>query len=174
VVEFRKRIKVAIRQISEGDAEKFLFLMRQLEEETKFMMCEPGERKTTLEEQAKRIRDILSSDSQTILVAEDDATLVGFVGAFGFNVRRRRHCLHVVIGTLQTYSGLGIGTMLMEALEHWARENNIRRLELTVITRNEPALALYRKMGFEIEGTKKASLLVDSELVDEFYMAKLL
>ena len=32
---------------------------------------------------------------------------------------------------------------------------------------------LYEKNGFEIEGIKKKSMLVDGVYVDEFYMAKL-
>ena len=36
---------------------------------------------------------------------------------------------------------------------------NVIRLELTVYTDNERAIALYRKFGFEIEGTHKAYAL---------------
>jgi RimJ/RimL family protein N-acetyltransferase len=39
---------------------------------------------------------------------------------------------------------------------------------------NEAALALYKKMGFEIEGRKKHSLLINGTYVDEYCMAKLL
>jgi RimJ/RimL family protein N-acetyltransferase len=37
---------------------------------------------------------------------------------------------------------------------------------------NERAIALYKKMGFEIEGTKKRSMRIDGQYVDEYYMAK--
>jgi RimJ/RimL family protein N-acetyltransferase len=39
---------------------------------------------------------------------------------------------------------------------------------------NERAIRLYKKMGFEIEGTKKHSLLISGSYVDEYYMAKLI
>jgi ribosomal protein S18 acetylase RimI-like enzyme len=39
---------------------------------------------------------------------------------------------------------------------------------------NELAVGLYRKMGYVVEGTRHAALLVDNHLVDEFWMAKLL
>lgn len=54
---------VSIRQISETDADNFLGLMRQLDEETKFMMYEPRERQTTVEEQTKPVRP----DKQTLV-----------------------------------------------------------------------------------------------------------
>jgi RimJ/RimL family protein N-acetyltransferase len=59
-------------------------------------------------------------------------------------------------------------------LEEWANIQNIHRLELTVMTHNIAGIALYKKMGFEIEGIKRDSLLIDGKYVDEFYMSKLL
>jgi RimJ/RimL family protein N-acetyltransferase len=50
----------------------------------------------------------------------------------------------------------------------------IQRLELTVRVDNAAAIHLYQRMGYEIEGTKRRSLLVDGEFVDELYMARLL
>lgn len=51
--------------------------------------------------------------------------------------------------------------------------NGIVRLELSVMTHNQAALALYIKNGFEIEGTKRKSLIIDGEWVDEYYMSKI-
>jgi len=45
---------------------------------------------------------------------------------------------------------------------------------LTVVTQNKAGLSLYKKMGFEIEGTKRDSLFIDGKYVDEYYMSKLL
>ena len=44
---------------------------------------------------------------------------------------------------------------MFEALEEWANQKSIHRLELTVITYNTAGIALYKKMGFEIEGKKR-------------------
>jgi RimJ/RimL family protein N-acetyltransferase len=38
---------------------------------------------------------------------------------------------------------------------------------------NERALALYRRCGFEVEGTRRHSLLVDGRYVDELLLANL-
>jgi len=50
----------------------------------------------------------------------------------------------------------------------------MHRLDLTVMVHNEAALALYRKIGFEIEGRKKHSLFINDSYADEYWMAKLL
>ena len=65
-------------------------------------------------------------------------------------------------------------TELFQELHKWAQSQNLHRLELTVKNDNEAGLALYKKMGFEIEGTKRHSLKVNDRFIDEFYMSKLL
>jgi RimJ/RimL family protein N-acetyltransferase len=166
---------IAIREIREGDAEKFLALCHQLDQETQFMLLEPGERVITVEKQRKRIKGILSRDNQTILVAEDQGgQLVGHLTAFGGIYNRNRHTVDLVIGILQGFTGQGIGTQMFTQVEEWARTHAIHRLELTVMVHNERALKLYQKIGFEIEGLKKHHLRVNDKYVDEYEMAKLL
>lgn len=56
----------------------------------------------------------------------------------------------------------------------WARNNDVKRLELTVMQDNIVAQHLYEKNGFVIEGTRKEALLVDGQYVNEYYMSKIL
>ena len=50
---------------------------------------------------------------------------------------------------------------------------NVIRLELTVYTDNQRAIALYRKFGFETEGTHKAYALRAGRYVDALAMARI-
>ncbi len=163
-----------IRAVRESDAEQFLLLSKLLDEETQFMMLEPGERTTTVEEQAQRIRNVLSQDNQMIFVVEHEGQLVGFLAALGGNYRRNHDCAYIVIGIRQDFAGQGIGKELFEALEKWAVDHKLHRLELTVMPHNERAIHLYQKMGFKTEGTKKDSLFVNGRYVDEYYLARIL
>jgi len=163
-----------IREIKVSDAESLVQLIRQVEEESEFMLMEAGERQITTEQQRTRIENMEKSENSTIFVAEKDNNLTGYLFAIGGTARRTKHSVYIVIGILKDYRGQGIGTKLFARLEEWAREQSLRRLELTTVTRNEPGVALYKKMGFEIEGTKKDSLFIDGEFVDEYYMSKLL
>lgn len=54
-------------------------------------------------------------------------------------------------------------------LDIWAIENNITRLELSVICSNTIAKHLYEKNGFKVEGIKKNAMIIDGKYVDEFY-----
>jgi len=163
-----------IRAIRESDSGQFLLLSKALDEETQFMMLEPGERTTTIEEQTQRIRTVLSQDNQMIFVVEHENQLVGFLAALGGNYRRNHHCAHIVIGIRQNFAGQGIGKRLFKVLEKWGTDHKIHRLELTVMAHNERALHLYQKMGFKTEGIKQDSLLVNGKYVDEYYMARIL
>jgi len=165
---------ISIRKIRETDSESFLRLCKKLDEETQFMMLESGERKISIEEQTKTIKQILQRNNQMIFIAESETELVGYVSAFGGDFKRNRHCAHIIIGILQAFGSQGIGKKLFSELEQWAKQIGIHRLELTVMYHNERAINLYKKMGFEIECIKKDSLLVNEKYVDEFYMAKLL
>ncbi|RME41865.1 MAG: GNAT family N-acetyltransferase, partial [Caldilineae bacterium] len=66
-----------------------------------------------------------------------------------------------------------VGSQLMAAAidlaDNWL---NLRRLELTVYTDNEPAIRLYRKFGFEVEGTHRAYAFRDGVYVDTLAMAR--
>jgi putative acetyltransferase len=68
----------------------------------------------------------------------------------------------------------GVGTALMAAMCDYAdRWAGVLRLELTVYADNVPAIALYRKFGFAVEGTHRAYAIRDGKYVDALCMARL-
>jgi RimJ/RimL family protein N-acetyltransferase len=165
---------IVIREIQEDDAEAYLALCNRLDEETNFRMYEPGERRTSTEQQRRMIRDVLAWDNSTILIAEQDGALVGCLEAYGGKFHRDWHNVYIAVGVLQACTGKGVGTQLFIELERWALEREVHRLELTVMVDNQRAIALYQKMGFETEGRKRHALRVDGVFVDEYLMARLL
>jgi RimJ/RimL family protein N-acetyltransferase len=166
--------EIHIREISVADAAGFLGLCQRLDNETTFMLLEPGERKTTLRQQEQRIQSILGRGNQNILVAVDGKMLVGYIAGLGGNYRRNQHKAEVVVGVLEAYSGQGLGAQLFERLEDWARQQKIHKLELSVMAHNQRAIRLYKKMGFMVEGVSADSLRVDGSYVDELDMAKII
>ncbi len=165
---------IKVRHIKSDDAEKYMKLYSKLDEETIFRLYEPNERNISLSEQIKEIENLINNDDSTIIVAEESGELVGYLGAFGRSQNRVKHIVTIGIAILQSHVGKGIGTMLFKELEAWAKKHNKHRLELTVMENNPGAYALYRKMGFEVEGVKKDSLLVNGEYINDIYMSKLI
>lgn len=163
-----------IRQIKIEDAEKLINLIKEVEATSDFMLMEPGERKTTPEQQSKQLERIAQQTNATILVAEKDDRLVGYMYVLGGNAQKTKHSAYIVIGILNDCRGQGVGTALFRHAEEWARSKHITRLELTAVTENAAGVALYKKSGFEIEGVKRNSLKINGNFVDEYYMSKLL
>lgn len=163
-----------IRKAGIADAARLVELFQRLDEETDFMLLEPRERVITVEQQADRLKMFDNSPADVMFVAEADGIIAGFVVGTGGTVNRNRHSLHLVVGVRRTYWGRGIAKGLMHTLESWAKDQNFRRLELTVMAHNARAIALYEKCGFEREGLRRDALRVDGRYVNEIYMSKLI
>lgn len=162
-----------IRPIELEDAESFLQLSKRIDE-SNFMLYEPGEKKRTIEQQKEIIEGIFSKKKSMIFVAETDDRLVGFIEVLGSSLKRIKHSAYLVLGVLEEYQGKGIATQLFNRVFEWAMENEITRLELTVIKDNDKAFNLYRKKGFVLEGEKVHSLMINGKPVNEYYLYKLL
>jgi len=109
-----------------------------------------------------------------LLVAEVDREVVANCGLHAASRSpRRRHAGTIGMAVRDDWQGRGVGTALMSAVvdlaDNWL---GYSRLELTAYTDNAAALALYRKFGFEIEGTARRYALRDGMLVDAYMMAR--
>ncbi|OCX71047.1 GNAT family N-acetyltransferase [Acidithiobacillus thiooxidans] len=166
--------EVIIRKVKVEDAQSVLSLMYKLDRESKFMLLEPEERTTTLEQQIQIIQSYKDSQNKVMYVLTNDDKALGFVDGIGNTANRNKHCMSLVIGLVQAISGQGFGKKLLNNLEGWAIPHGYSRLELTVMQHNERAKRLYESCGFKVEGLKRNSLVIDGKYVDELYMAKLL
>jgi len=162
-----------IRALKKTDSKEYLALMLRLDEESEFMMYEPGERKTTAEQMECKIESLDSSEG-IILGAFDSGNLVGFVSLGRGFANRIKHIGYIVIGIVLEASGKGLGTMLLNSIERWASEHSIKKLELSVMVHNEKAHNLYLKSGFVDEGVKRKSIHINGKFYDEYYMGKVI
>ncbi|WP_091065193.1 GNAT family N-acetyltransferase [Paenibacillus sp. NFR01] len=165
---------ITLRRLIPADAAELLTLQHRLDDETSFMLLEPGERQSGLQQVQDMIQGFERADNSILIGAEADGKLAGYLSLRGGSVKRNRHSAYLVIGILQEFQGIGVGAALFQEMENWAKGAGLIRLELTVMTHNTKALALYAKCGFEIEGTKRKSLRIGEAWVDEYYMSKIL
>jgi RimJ/RimL family protein N-acetyltransferase len=164
---------IIIRSIEKKDMNTYFEMQKELDQETKFMMYEPGERQMS-EDRFLRKVDELATSGSCLLVALDGDKVVGVMGANRGEMRRIKHCAYIFTGILSEYRHQGIGKRFFIEIESWAKSIGVTRLELSVMCHNENAIKLYQNSGFEIEGKKLRAMKVDGEYVDEYYMAKLL
>ena len=160
-----------IRDAVEDDAAEFLALRRRLFAETAFMLWEPAEFNATIEDEQQYIRRLSNRRNSRLLVAASESSLVGFIAAIGGERNRQRHSALLVLGVARDSWSRGIGSRMLGEIVAWAPSVGLRRLELTVHTTKDRAIALYRRHGFDVEGTRRSSLLVEGRYVDEYLMS---
>lgn len=86
---------------------------------------------------------------------------------------RLRHRCSVDITLYRSFWGLGIGSVLLGELLGAAKAAGYEQAELEVVSANAPALALYRKLGFETVGTIPRALKYrDGSYADFLFMVK--
>lgn len=122
------------------------------------------------------VRDLLTRNAEGIygLVAIIDGEVVGMITLQAFSRPRINHTGEIGMMVRDDWQGKGVGTSMMRAIIDLAdRWLNLGRIELKVYTDNEPAIALYRKFGFEIEGTLRKHAFRDGEFVDSYVMARI-
>ena len=166
----------------ESDAKAFVELFAVLDDESEFMLYEPGERRLDVRAMRERIVHGRRSGREILIVAAREGgrrgdatpTLDGFVGAFRPSYYRGGHSLNLVLGVRDAASGRGLGTRLLVALESDARTLGIRRLGLGVLATNARAIALYERAGFTREGCRRDAVRLRAGYVDELFMGKLL
>jgi putative acetyltransferase len=108
------------------------------------------------------------------LVAVIDGRVVGDLGLHLEQNPRRRDCAWLGMAIHDDFQGRGVGSALMMAIvdlaDNWL---GVRRIELTVYTDNVPAIHLYEKFGFVVEGTGRQFARRAGKYVDAHYMARL-
>ena len=166
---------VTIRLATPKDAPAIIALQRQIADETSFMLLEPHEVPAKHKGLAAHLKDIETRTNTAWFVAETSGSaIVGYIGVDGGRLARNAASGRVFIGVVRKHWGRGVGRALFETIEDWARGQGMRRLDLTVQVHNERGRALYEKLGYEVEGTMRESLVVDGGPVDELLMSKLL
>ncbi len=107
-----------------------------------------------------------------VFVAErDDGKLVGRLSVGRDPHPASSHVADVGLMVAIDARRQGVGSALLRAAADWARETDVRKLELHVVPWNEAAIALYEAFGFEREGYRKEHYRRGGEYVDAILMA---
>ena len=122
----------------------------------------------------KKIENTPDDLISLVACVDDEQLVVGSI-TVGTNKRaRRKHVGMIGMGVRDDWHGKGIGTALMQAAVDLADKwLNLTRLELQVFVDNPAAIHIYKKFGFEIEGTMRQFVFRDGEYVDAYMMGRL-
>lgn len=139
-----------------GDASAILRLMSQTSEETSYMSRYADEIKISIHHEQDFLSSLLRSQKDLMICAVVDGKIIANAGINPIALYERyAHRATFGISICKAYWGLGIGSQLLSAIIRGAREMGYEQLELEVVSENERGVALYKKFGFEIYGTRE-------------------
>lgn len=106
-------------------------------------------------------------------VALDGKQVIGWCDIFPNERESFAHVGRLGMGLLPQYRGQGIGRRLAEKTIARAKRIGLERIELDVYASNKPAIALYKSLGFALEGVKRKGRRLDGIYDDVLVMGLL-
>ena len=168
--------ELLIREAEPDDAAELVTFLNRVSLETDFTSLDREGILLTDTEMELFLDKQAHSENQITLLALLNDEIAGLVNITADQRKRVRHIgdLFIVIG--QKYWNNGLGSLLLEEVVEWAQASGIlRRLQLTVQTRNQAAVHLYQKHGFVIEGRQeRGAHIEEGEFIDVYLMGRLI
>ncbi|HGH7180209.1 TPA: N-acetyltransferase family protein [Bacillus luti] len=150
-----------IRLAKEVDAESIMEIRKEIilsESTTKFFIVSPNQLQNDIDTEREKIRKS-NEKGNLYIVYEVDSKVVGFLLFNRYELERLRHAGTMGMGIREAYCNQGIGTKLIEFLISWAKEQNgLEKICLGVVSINDRAIKVYKRMGFVEEGRQRKQI----------------
>ncbi len=162
---------IIIREAYKVDAMKIVKYIDKISSESDNLTFGKGEFGINYEQEEMYIENILRQNNSLFIIAEDNGKIVGNLTFIGGKRPRIAHVGEFGVSVIKDYWGNGLGTELINYLIEWSKETNIiRKINLRVRTENNPAINLYKKMGFLVEGKITREMIIEGKFVDTLHM----
>ena len=158
------RVRVATRR----DARVWRALQQGIYDEGSFFVGDGPASEVSL---AARLQ-FTPRDRAAVWLAERGGLPVGWCEASRLQAERLEHVALVTVAVVSGHRRSGVGRALMREAEGWARGLGLRKIALHVRGGNVGAIALYRALGFEVEGVERAQVRHGGGFEDNLIMAK--
>lgn len=146
-----------IREARARDALELVDLRRRVVAEGRWFISDPDELDVSVDDMIQTAALLAGSDRGTLLVARDGGRVVGFLSLRAPPFRRMAHVVKLEIAVDPSVRGRGIGrSLLLEGIGWAGRSSVVRKIGLSVFADNTRAIGLYRSLGFQQEGHRRA------------------
>ncbi|MCE5038737.1 GNAT family N-acetyltransferase [Staphylococcus auricularis] len=163
-----------IREISIKDVDEFVSLASKIYDESDYMVYNQGEYAPSKTDAIDHLEYFITSPANAIFVAEHNGELVGYTIVTTESLERTKHEAKVTLGVIRHYRERGLGRALINSVEAWCTNHQIRRIEVSVVPENTTAVDMFKDAGFKIEGELRDKLYIDDRYYNKYVMAKLL
>ncbi|MBX5327751.1 MAG: GNAT family N-acetyltransferase [Candidatus Bathyarchaeota archaeon] len=146
----KKKEPVTIREAEEADALEIKSVVNSVAAEKYYIIPEDSR-----EDWRETIKEIKKRKG-LIIIAQVKDKIVGMAYLVRGKFEKNKHVTSLGITILKNYRRMGIGTAMMNHLLEWSqKQEGLEKITLEVFSTNKPAINLYHKLGFKIEGVKK-------------------
>lgn len=167
-------MEVFVRPAERQDAINLMQLIFQLQDESNTFLVEQDPNQIEPDEEADNIDILQTTTNNIMLVAKTDhGQLVGLASASALPGQPK--VAEIGVAVLNDFQGHGLAQAMLAELLDWATTfSTVEKLVLTVQGKNEIAIHIYEKLGFEfVAGSETKILNSDHERVPAFDMALL-
>lgn len=145
------------------------YYIRLLDEKIPYIRDNPV---PTVEQEVEFVRGFVEGPGD-LLLAFHNLNVIGMLGMERSAHYQEKHRIHIGVSVQSEHRGNGLGTQLLKKAESWAKDNDVSSIELEVIA-NNPAVRLYKKLGYEVIGRVNNGFKVNREYLDVHYMQLIL
>lgn len=159
-----------VRDAVPGDAGRLVALAQEVGAEPEGWLI-ADESWRGIADERRYLKAIRRHPHAAVFVAENEGAIVGRLSVARDPHPASRHVADLGLMVAAAYRRRGIGRALLERAVEWARDAQVRKLELHVFPHNAPAIALYESFGFVREGYRRDHYRRGGGFVDAILMA---
>lgn len=148
---------LVIRPVQETDARAYLCFLNQVVQETPYLPIAAENLAMSEAFCELMLQAVLDSSTDALWVAVHEAKIVGAARLVSEPEPGLQHIGELSVAVLKAHWRQKIGTRLLDALlQTISASGQPRRVVLTVQERNQHAIQLYQRFGFQVEAKLKA------------------
>jgi RimJ/RimL family protein N-acetyltransferase len=159
-----------VREAGPADAEALAALGRAVGSEAEGWLITDHNWRSPSDER-RYLKSLRRYPHAAVFVAETSGGIIGRLSIARDAHPASHHVADLGLMVAEGNRRQGVGTALIEEARKWALAAGVRKLELHVFPHNEPAIALYEKLGFRREGYRRAHYRRRDGYVDAILMA---
>lgn len=164
ILNLQDKGKYIIRKVLPEDASRLIDYLKTLSFQSDQLAFGPGEVDITVEAETEFIEGVNQSSNQYLIVAVLKGQIIGNLTFTSGTEVNEDYYGELEVSVLKKYWRNRIALELMNSLFVWAKANGIiTKLNLQVRADNKNAIALYKKLGFEVERYITRTFFVDDE-----------
>ncbi len=162
---------LTINKVIPEEAEEIINFINGISLESENLTICPGEFDKNIEDEKKFIEKVSQSKNCLMISGKIDGKIVSLLNFNASQRKRIRHVGEFGISVKKELWNLGIGKEMLCYLIDWAKKTDIiKKINLMVRKDNISAVYLYKKFGFEVEGTNTRYFKIDNNYFDLLYM----